>query len=730
MADMVTVKTIAQAMQISRQRIEIRAGDEAWPFVEVPSPGRGGHCRKYPLETLPASVREALGRVAASAAAAAGRREGLRVKLEEDMAVRTAQGARQTGLARLVCLPARARSRAEARAALVAALETYLSATGKPPSTGRTLFAEAYNAGAIEVEIDVREMIPTVSANSLHNWQGKIVKEGIASLAGKYGHRKGAGLASQSVLTDFIAAMLTDHPHCSCKHIRRGLIARFGQEQTPSPRALQRFVQRWKQDHASAHLKMSNPDKWRSKYQSAAGSCSAEVERLNQRWEIDSTPGDIMLADGKRHTVVGCIDVYSRRVTLLVSRTSNATAVAACLRKKTLLEGLCEDLTSDNGSDYVSRRIQDALIGLGVFQRIAPPFTPEFKPHIERFFRTFSHDLVELLPGYIGHCVADRQDIEARKSFAQRLCSKGETVELDMTPEDFQAFCDRWANDIYAHDPHEGLLGKSPWEVAAAWTLPVAKPDPRALDVLLSAPASSKPWYEVRKKGVKVDGRWHIHPELGPHIGEEVKVLLDESDVGALYVFCKTENDALEFCCRAVDPETSGLSRQEVASMAVAMKTAQKKELAEQTAQLRKNAKRLNTKDVAREILHERAAAAGKLARLPQPTTPYETPMLSEAAIAARTGDAPTPKQPTPADMAARAALAEDMAKRQAAVTKLPETPRQRYARWMGVDAAIQAGQDVPEKDRKWWGTYQQTPEFSAQVKLREMFPEAATAGQ
>jgi transposase InsO family protein len=729
MEDRVSIKDLKKALGISRQRVEIRAGKEAWPFEEVPSPGRGGKCRLYHLAGLSPDVREALGRVAASEAATAGRREGLKVKLSEDIATRASHAARQAGLARLVCLNDTARTRAEARASLVAALESYLAATGKPPTTGRTLFAEAYNAGEIEVEAFVRELIPDTCANSLHNWQKKLRVAGIAALAGNYGHRRGSGLASRPEIVDFVRAMLADHPHCSCKHIRRGMIARFGEGATPSLRALQRFVETWKDANASALLKIANPDAWKSKFQSAAGSASADVVRLNQLWEIDSTKGDVMLADGKRHNVVAIIDVYSRRVVYHVSRSSSAAAVAACLRKALLAWGVPETLVTDNGSDYVSRHIKDALIGLGVEQRIAPPFTPEFKPHIERSFGTFCRDIVELLGGYIGHDVAGRKDIEARKSFAQRLGTAGESVKLDMAPEDFQTFCDKWATDIYAHDPHEGLNGKSPWQMATEWRLPVAALDPRALDVLLSPPADGDSWRVVRKKGLKIDGRWHINAELGPIIGQRVKVLLDEADVGAVYVFAEAEDGALAYLCRAVDPETTGISRQEIAAAAKAM---QRAAVAEETAALRKASRRMGTKDVAREIIHDAATKAGKLSVLPSPTTPHETPMLKEAGIAARACDAPTPKEPTATDLAARATLAEDMARERATVHAMPEAhiERQRYNRWLAVDAAIKAGQDVPEKDRKWWEGYQTTPKFLAERQMRELFPQLAEAGQ
>ena len=132
----------------------------------------------------------------------------------------------------------------------------------------------------------------------------------------------------------------------------------------------------------------------------------------------------------------------------------------------------------------------------------------------------------------------------------------------------------------------------------------------------------------MRKKGLKIDGRWHIHAALGPLIGQRVKVLLDEADVGAVYVFAEKPEGGLEFFCRAVDPETAGISRQEIA---IAAKAMQRKALAERTAELKAEAKKFGTKDVAREILNDAATRAGKLSRLPQPTIPHETPMLAEA---------------------------------------------------------------------------------------------------
>ena len=55
----------------------------------------------------------------------------------------------------------------------------------------------------------------------------------------------------------------------------------------------------------------------------AFGDASEDVERLNQRWEMDATPADWMLQDEdgalRRYSVSVIIDVYSSRSLMVVS---------------------------------------------------------------------------------------------------------------------------------------------------------------------------------------------------------------------------------------------------------------------------------------------------------------------------------------------------------------------------------------------------------------------------
>ena len=86
--------------------------------------------------------------------------------------------------------------------------------------------------------------------------------------------------------------------------------------------------------------------------------------RLNQLWELHSTPADVICGDGKRYAIVAAIDIWSRQARVLVVPTSRATAIAALPHRCILEWGVPEAVRTDEGKDYTSRHV------LGV---LAPP---------------------------------------------------------------------------------------------------------------------------------------------------------------------------------------------------------------------------------------------------------------------------------------------------------------------------------------------------------------------
>ena len=57
--------------------------------------------------------------------------------------------------------------------------------------------------------------------------------------------------------------------------------------------------------------------------------------RLNEVWQIDASPADMLTTDG-RFTLYVCEDIYSRRLISLVTKTPRAAAVGLLIRKAIL----------------------------------------------------------------------------------------------------------------------------------------------------------------------------------------------------------------------------------------------------------------------------------------------------------------------------------------------------------------------------------------------------------
>lgn len=271
--------------------------------------------------------------------------------------------------------------------------------------------------------------------------------------------------------------------------------------------------------------------------------------------------------------------------------------------RRALLEwGLPEQIKTDNGKDYTSFHVTRVAADLGIEHELCPPFQPWHKPHVERFFKTFSHDVVPLLPGFIGHNVAERSELESRNAFAERLFKRGAEISGSYTAEEFQSVCDRWLEGYHARQ-HEGLGGRSPNQVygEAGWVKREVS-DVRALDYLLAEAPSGKGIRRVNKKGIKLDRAEYIAAELALWVGESVRVLYDPFDYGRVIV----RSLEGEFICIAEAPEYTGISRQEVAAEATRL---QRRQISEQTRELKAKARKVTTTDAAETILAARVEA-------------------------------------------------------------------------------------------------------------------------
>lgn len=517
---------------------------------------------------------------------------------------------------------------ATARLAVMTACTNFIKAGQLPRKRGEVVFCDFYGKGLVAIDADVRALVKPFSVSTLRNWQRGYKNEGVMAIAGaKYGkHRKGTGqIDRDEEIRDFVLGMIAQFPHASAAQVIQGMRARFAKNRVPSYEKLCRWMRTWKQENAQVHLAITNPDAWRSSYRAASGDASANVKAVNQLWEMDSSPFDVMCSDG-RHNLISVVDVYSRRIMYHVTKTSTAAGVAHLIRRAILAWGVPQTLKTDNGADYVSTHVKLLCADLNIHQHLCTAHSPWEKPHVERSFHTFQHGLVELLPSYTGHNVADAQAIRSRRSFADRLSGAGE-IELQMTPEQLQTFCDKWCETVYAHTPHDGLKGKTPFEVTAACRQPLVRiENERALDILLLPAAAGEGWRVVGKKGLKVESGIYDHPDLGGLEGARVFVRMDLEDVGRVYVFDEEKN----FICVAVDPEIMGVSRKEIASH-------RREKQAKIISEARKESKALGrkVKDIALEILSHAETQTASVTAFPKASTPHESDVLEKAAYAA-----------------------------------------------------------------------------------------------
>ena len=277
--------------------------------------------------------------------------------------------------------------------------------------------------------------------------------------------------------------------HLTAVHAHRTLLARHGR--TPKVQTVRAWLRRWRRENARDLLAVTNPDLDRSRHRPAGGDAAAAVVRLNQLWELDSTPADVICADGKRYAIVAAIDIWSRQARVLVVPTSRATAIAALLRRCILEWGVPEAVRTDEGKDYTSHHVLGVLADLEIEHCPCPPYTPEAKPFVERFLGTLTRDLFATLPGSTGHDVAQAQALRSRRSFSARRGEDDAAIYgATLTAEELQVRCDTWCDAVYGRRSHSGLQGVSPFARRASWPLPVRRvQDERALDALLAEPA-------------------------------------------------------------------------------------------------------------------------------------------------------------------------------------------------------------------------------------------------
>lgn len=353
-----------------------------------------------------------------------------------------------------------------------------------------------------------------------------------------------------------------------------------------------------------------------------------------------------MCNDRRRYSVTGAIDLFSRKPWCVVSDHPRAAATAA-LWRKTMLDpqgGVPEVIIQDRGREFANHRMNDAAAALAITIIDLPAFSPDKKPHIERFFRTMSAGLFEELPGYVGHNVAERKDIEARKSFAERFGQGDKVIEVDLSPEELQAAIDSWIKNIYNQRIHSGIGIAPEARAAESCRGPRKPPGERALDILL-APAGRR---KARKSGIHYKTGTFVAVELADCVNRWVDIREDPTSAGVIYVFAAEPFDTVdargniferkpgEFHCVARDAALEPLTPDEAAQA--------KKRFWKRVKEGARAAKTLaeGVGDPMSELLAAKAKESGKIYAFPRKLD-EDNPVARQAELAAEAYEPPEP---------------------------------------------------------------------------------------
>lgn len=675
----------------AERAIKRLAASKAWQAR--PRQGRGGGL-EYALESLPPQARAAY--------------VGRHIEAVELPASLAREAACEP---EAVTLNASAASARDARLALLGQAERLARQAGIGQKRADAQLCDLYNTGGLDIAPWIRAEVKHLTPRTLARWRAAAKAGQKSKLAvDRAAARRGTGVldrANGGAVRVHVLALVAKQPQLTAHHIRALIGDAFPQLdiagqpiELPPIRTFQAALKSWRATYRVEIESIRNPDGFKSTMRFAAR-VAQPASRLNELWQIDASPADMLTTDG-RHTIYVCIDIHSRRLVATVSKTPRASAVGLLIRKAIMAWGVPERIKTDNGSDFIAHTTRRLFAALGIDHETSAPFSPEQKGHVERAIGTMQRGLMRTLEGFIGHSVADRKVIEGRKAFSARL---GETPEdmfqVTLSAAELQARLDAWCNDVYARSPHAGLKGQTPFAVAAMAAGGVRRiEDIRALDMLLAPVAGKDGLRTVTKTGLRIDGAHYIAGFM--NVGDTVLVRMDEADMGRAYVFAE---DGETYLGEAIAPDLAGI---DPAKAIAAARAEQKRLIAERMADVKRETRKIKAKDFAPAIHRQALANEGKLIEFPKATTAHETPALA-AARAAHTSDTGT-------HSAEIAALAEQLRAETTSprVTALrpAETAHQRWIRARAIAARMRANEFVEPDDLVWFGGYREGHEY------------------
>ena len=501
MREVRSIKEIAKALGVPERTIYGRAQRESWT-VAYRRPGRGGG-KLYAFDELPTDVRTALAaweaeRLRASEIAGGDGRSTLPMVLPPagERLAQLAPGARP---------PEKFRQAGLDRYAIVHAWREQVRTAGWGEKGAATeTFLLAYRTGAVLPGVAGR-MPEIKSPQTLYRWD-KWLRDNnddylcLCDQEGKWrdGQTSKKGQIGRECEILFLRCWLhPDRPSAAmayraCSHILQSQ----GCTDIPSYHSFNRFLKRFDKQYHHITLLAREGEK------ALKDGAIAYITR-----DVVPEVGDCCVADGHnlnfliKHPITGkparlklimFYDWKSRYpVGWQIMPTEDTVGVKAALRHAIQTYGkLPKSVLLDNGKAFKAKVFTETApdlreeLGLYAQLGIAPHFAAPYNARakvIERFFHTFSEQFERLMPSYTGGSIDDKPAWMLRNEKFhqawQRARTEGWVPNIREANHLIGLFVD-W----YARQPHDGLAGRTPWEVFEAERGPGV--DVRELDAL------------------------------------------------------------------------------------------------------------------------------------------------------------------------------------------------------------------------------------------------------
>jgi putative transposase len=272
----------------------------------------------------------------------------------------------------------------------------------------------------------------------------------------------------------------------------------------------------------------------------------------NERWQGDHSPTKIWVrakVDGEwkpfRTYISVVLDAHSRSIAgfIISIKYPDAWTIALLFyraimpkkRKTWRNRGIPFVFQSDRGKDFLSHAIAATLGKLKTVLDPDPPYYPNRKGKIERFFQTLDSGCLRLLPGHMDATgVTEGAAVKRVHEF--------------ITLQQLNAEIERWIDEDYHQRVHSST-GRKPaelWEETVRLRMPESEDD---LNLLLLKHDKER---NVKNTGIhiSIQGVNHIYwsPELMYHFRRRVRIAYNPEDFESVLVYCAATN---KFICEA-----------------------------------------------------------------------------------------------------------------------------------------------------------------------------------